>query len=46
MRSRIPALVSLVAVAGVLCVLPFILSDYNVSRITLPARPLARERMT
>ena len=34
MRSRIPALVSLVAVAGVLCVLPFILSDYNVSRIT------------
>jgi branched-chain amino acid transport system permease protein len=31
MRSRIPALGSLVAVAAVLCVLPFILSDYNVS---------------
>ena len=31
MRRQIPALVSLVVVAAVLCVLPFILSDYNVS---------------
>ena len=31
MRSRIPALTSLIVVAAVLCVLPFILSDYNVS---------------
>jgi branched-chain amino acid transport system permease protein len=31
MRSRIPALASLLAVAAVLSVLPFILSDYNVS---------------
>ncbi|HEY3462973.1 MAG TPA: branched-chain amino acid ABC transporter permease [Gaiellaceae bacterium] len=33
MRARIPALVSLVAVAAVLCVLPFILGDYNVSLV-------------
>ncbi|HZT83943.1 MAG TPA: branched-chain amino acid ABC transporter permease [Gaiellaceae bacterium] len=31
MRARVPALVSLAAVAAVLCVLPFTLSDYNVS---------------
>jgi len=31
MKGYIPALASLVAVAAVLCVLPFILSDYNVS---------------
>ncbi len=31
MRSRIPALASLVAAGAVLCILPFILSDYNVS---------------
>jgi branched-chain amino acid transport system permease protein len=34
MRSRIPALVSLAVVAAVLCVLPFILSDYNVTLVT------------
>ena len=31
MRRRLPALVSLLAVCGVLAVLPFLLSDYNVS---------------
>jgi branched-chain amino acid transport system permease protein len=31
MKARMPALVSLVAVAAVLCVLPFVISDYNVS---------------
>ena len=30
MRRQIPALASLLAVAAVLCVLPFILSDYNI----------------
>jgi branched-chain amino acid transport system permease protein len=30
MRKQIPALASLVVVAAVLCVLPFILSDYNI----------------
>ena len=33
MRARIPALASLVAVGAVLCLLPFILSDYNVSLV-------------
>jgi branched-chain amino acid transport system permease protein len=33
MRSRIPALVSLVVVASVLTVLPFLISDYNVSLV-------------
>jgi branched-chain amino acid transport system permease protein len=32
--SRLPALVSLLAVAGVLAVLPFLLSAYNVSLVT------------
>jgi branched-chain amino acid transport system permease protein len=31
MRRQIPALASLLGVAAVLCVLPFVLSDYNVS---------------
>ena len=31
MRRQIPALASLLLVAAVLCVLPFVLSDYNVS---------------
>jgi branched-chain amino acid transport system permease protein len=31
MRRRLPALVSLLAVSGVLAALPFLLSDYNVS---------------
>ena len=31
MRKQIPALASLLGVAAVLCLLPFILSDYNVS---------------
>jgi branched-chain amino acid transport system permease protein len=31
MRRQIPALASLLVVAAVLCVLPFVLSDYNVS---------------
>jgi branched-chain amino acid transport system permease protein len=31
MRKQIPALASLLAVAAVLCLLPFVLSDYNVS---------------
>jgi branched-chain amino acid transport system permease protein len=31
MRQQIPALASLLAVAAVLCLLPFVLSDYNVS---------------
>jgi len=31
LRRRLPALVSLLAVCGVLAVLPFLLSDYNVS---------------
>jgi len=31
MKRQIPALASLLAVAAVLCILPFILSDYNVS---------------
>jgi branched-chain amino acid transport system permease protein len=31
MRRQVPAAVSLLVVAAVLCVLPFILSDYNVS---------------
>jgi len=31
MRSQIPALASLLVVAAVLCLLPFVLSDYNVS---------------
>jgi branched-chain amino acid transport system permease protein len=31
MRARIPALSALLVVAAVLCVLPFIVSDYNVS---------------
>ncbi|HEU5243356.1 MAG TPA: branched-chain amino acid ABC transporter permease [Gaiellaceae bacterium] len=30
MRRQIPALASLLVVAGVLCLLPFVLSDYNV----------------
>jgi len=34
MRSRIPALVSLVVVGAVLCVLPFVMSDYNLTRVT------------
>jgi branched-chain amino acid transport system permease protein len=34
MRSRIPALVSLAVVAAVLSVLPFVVSDYNLSRVT------------
>ena len=33
MRGRIAALVSLAAVAAVLCVLPFVISDYNVSLV-------------
>jgi branched-chain amino acid transport system permease protein len=33
MRGRIAALVSLAVVAGVLCVLPFLISDYNVSLV-------------
>jgi branched-chain amino acid transport system permease protein len=33
MRRRIPALVSLAVVAAVLCVLPFVISDYNVSLV-------------
>jgi branched-chain amino acid transport system permease protein len=33
MKGRLAALVSLLAVAAVLCVLPFIISDYNVSRV-------------
>jgi branched-chain amino acid transport system permease protein len=31
MRRQIPALASLLVVAAVLCILPFVLSDYNVS---------------
>ncbi|HZC74860.1 MAG TPA: branched-chain amino acid ABC transporter permease [Gaiellaceae bacterium] len=34
MRRYVPALASLVVVAAVLCVLPFILSDYNLSLAT------------
>ena len=34
MRSRIPALVSLVVVGAVLCVLPFVMSDYDLTRVT------------
>jgi branched-chain amino acid transport system permease protein len=33
MRARLPALGSLAAVAALLCVLPFVLSDYNVSLV-------------
>jgi branched-chain amino acid transport system permease protein len=33
MRRQIPALVSLLVVAAVLCVLPFVLSDYNISLV-------------
>jgi branched-chain amino acid transport system permease protein len=33
MRSRIPVIVSLAAVAAVLCILPFTLGDYNVSLV-------------
>ncbi len=33
MRGRIAALVSLAVVAAVLCVLPFVISDYNVSLV-------------
>ncbi len=33
MRPRIPALVSLLVVAAVLCVLPFVISDYHVSQV-------------
>jgi branched-chain amino acid transport system permease protein len=33
MRGRIAALVSLAVVAGVLCVLPFLITDYNVSLV-------------
>jgi branched-chain amino acid transport system permease protein len=33
MRARIPALVSLLGAAAVICVLPFVLSDYNVSLV-------------
>jgi branched-chain amino acid transport system permease protein len=33
MRGRIAALVSLAVMAGVLCVLPFLISDYNVSLV-------------
>ena len=33
MKARIPALASLAAVAALLCVLPFTLSDYNVSLV-------------
>jgi branched-chain amino acid transport system permease protein len=33
MTGRLAALVSLLAVAAVLCALPFIISDYNVSRV-------------
>jgi branched-chain amino acid transport system permease protein len=33
MRARVPALASLVAVAALLSVLPFLLSDYNVSLV-------------
>jgi branched-chain amino acid transport system permease protein len=33
MRRAIPAIVSLVAVSAVLCILPFTLSDYNVSLV-------------
>jgi ABC-type branched-subunit amino acid transport system permease subunit len=34
MRTRLPALVSLVVVGAVLAVLPFLLSSYNVSLVT------------
>ena len=30
MRSQIPALASLLVVAAVLCLLPFVLSDYDI----------------
>ena len=33
MTGRLAALVSLLAVAAVLCLLPFVISDYNVSRV-------------
>ena len=33
MRQQIPALASLLVVAAVLCLLPFVLSDYNVSLV-------------
>jgi branched-chain amino acid transport system permease protein len=35
MRARIPAFTSLAAVAALLCILPFVLSDYNVSLVAL-----------
>jgi branched-chain amino acid transport system permease protein len=34
MRSRIPVITALVAVAALLSILPFVLSDYNVSLVT------------